>query len=154
MKPLIFRTYLTLVKNSVGSKSFSNFYVLDKGKKIDVTENGRLSCAWFVSAVLSLFGFIKTPHLTVKSVEEDLLKSGWYGIKKPKVGSVLSWEAVDFGKGEFHRHIGFYIGGGKAVSNSSKLGYPVVHHWRFVDAKNNKGRLVERILWHKKLDAR
>ena len=154
MKPLIFKTYISVIKNGVGSRSFSNFYVSDKRKKIDVTENGRLSCAWFASAVLSLFSFIKAPHLTVKSVEKDLLKSGWYGVKKPKIGSVLIWEAVDFGKGDFHRHVGFYIGGGKAISNSSKLRYPVVHNWKFVDAKNKKGRRVEQILWYKKLDAR
>lgn len=154
MKPLIFKTYIAVIKNSVGSKFFSNFYVLDSRRKVDVTKNGRLSCAWFVSAVLSLFGFIKTSHLTVKSVEKDLLKSGWREIKKPKIGSVLFWEAIDFGKGEFHRHVGFYIGDGKAISNSSQLGYPIIHHWRFIDAKNKKGRCVERMLHHKKLNTR
>lgn len=146
-KPLIFDTYLAVIKNSVGAKSFRNFYIADSKRKVDVTRNGELSCAWFVSAILSLFNLIRAPHLTVKSVEEDLEKYGWRKIKKPKVGSVLIWEAADFGKGEFHRHIGFYIGKGKAVSNNSKLGYPVVHDWRFIDLKNKKGRRVEKILW-------
>ena len=108
-------------------------------------KNGGLSCAFYTSSVLSLFKFVKAVHGTVDSTAKDLVASGWRIIKKPKLGSVLVWEAMDFG-GEVHKHIGFYIGNDKAISNSDKLGTPVEHHLTF----HNK-RKIEIILWNSKL---
>lgn len=145
IEPLIFDTYLAMVKNSVGSKLFRNFYAKINGKKTDVAREGNLSCAFYVSSILLLFGFIKNIHATVDSTAKDLKKSGWAQIDKPKVGSVLIWEELVSGNGDAHKHIGFFIGNNTAISNSSKLGYPIKHNWNF-NAKRN----VEVILWNKK----
>ena len=144
--PLFFATYLALIKNSVGIKTFRNFYVQKGAQRTDITKNGNLSCAFFVSSILVLCKFIKSVHVTVDSTVRDLKKSGWKLAKKPKPGDVLVWESFDFGSGHFHKHIGFYIGKDKAISNNFKKGYPMEHHWKFKGKRN-----IELILTNKKL---
>lgn len=147
--PLFFDTYLAVIKNSVGSKLFRNFYAKVDGKKTDIMHNGELSCAFYVSSVLALFKFIKEIHGTVDSTVKDLKESGWRKIDKPKVGSILVWEKIDFGNGDIHKHIGFFVGRNKAVSNSYKLNYPVVHSWSF-----NAKRKVDMILWNPRINSK
>ncbi len=144
------KTYLGIIYNSCGTNIFKRVFVKKNNKIIDVCDNGRLSCAVFVSYVLKLFDLIKTPHATVLSTIIDLENSGWYKITKPKIGSVLVWEEGDSSNG--HRHIGFYIGNNKAISNSSKLGVPKVHHWTYGLIKNKSKRAVMAMYWHNKLD--
>lgn len=144
--PLVFETYLAVLKNSPGSKLFRNFYAKINGKRSDIMRDGELSCAFYVSSILVLFGFIKEVHGTIDSTVQDLKKFGWKEIKKPVIGNVLVWEAIGFGGSSIHKHIGFFIGGGKAISNSCKLGYPVEHHWTF-----GANRKVEMILGNPKL---
>ena len=160
--PILFDTFLAVIKNSTGSKIFRNFYAEVNGKKTDITENGSLSCAWFVSSLLYLFKLIKDAHATVNGTIKDLKQSGWEkisvkgesvsGRKKPKIGSVLVWEKIDFGNNNFHKHIGFYLGNGKAISTSSKNGEPLIHHWTFGTKRNNPVRKVEATFWNKKLN--
>ncbi len=139
-------TYLAVVRNSVGSKMFRNLYVRIDGKKEDITENGNLSCAIFVSSILFLFKLIKEVHATVNGTTRDLKEFGWQEIKKPKNGCVLVWAEKDFGQGSKHKHIGFYVGNKKAISNNSKYGYPKEHGWNIFD-----GRKIEAIFWHPNL---
>lgn len=144
--PLTLETYLSVIKNSIGSKSFRNYYAKVNGKKKDVMQNGELSCAFFVSSILVMFGFVEAIHGTVDSTVADLLKNGWEKTKKPKLGSILVWEKVDYGDDSEHKHIGFYSGKNMAISNSYKLKYPIEHNWRF------KGkRKVDHILWNSRL---
>jgi len=146
VEPLIFDTYLAVIKNSIGADIFRNFYAKVNGKRTDIMKNGELSCAFFVSSILALAKLIKGLHTTVDSTVKDLKASGWKVTKQPKIGSVIVWEKIDFGNGDFHKHIGFYIGNNKAISTSSKLRSPVRHHWTF----NNK-RKIEMIFWNLKL---
>lgn len=139
--PLNAQTYLAVINNSVGSKSFRNVYASINGRKTDITRNGELSCSFFASSVLTLFKFIKEIHVTVDSTVRDLERSGWKEIAEPRIGCVLVWEKGTTEARGGHKHIGFYIGNGKAVSNSTSRGYPIVHDW-------NKKRKTERILWH------
>jgi hypothetical protein len=144
--PLTYETYLSVIKNSVGSKSFQNYYAEINNKKKDIMKKGELSCAFFVSSILTMFGFLKEVHGTVDSTVSKLTKNGWKEIKKPKPGAVLIWEKVSYGYNNEHKHIGFYIRKNTAVSNNYKLGYPVEHDWRF------KGkRKVNHIFWNPKL---
>ena len=55
--PILIDSYIAIIKNSVGSQLFRNLYAKVNGKKIDITENGKLSCAFYVSSVLLLFKF-------------------------------------------------------------------------------------------------
>ena len=158
--PILFDTYIAVIKNSVGSKMFRNSYAKINGKKGDILKNGELSCAFFVSSVLAFFPLFKLikypPHATVDGTVRDLEQSGWKsakggsasGGKKPKIGSVIVWEKNH----NSHKHIGFYIGNNKAISTSSKNGQPVIHHWAYEVKKNKPVRKIEAIFWNKQLN--
>ncbi len=141
-------TYLSVIKNSTNSKMFRNAYAKVNGKKKDILRNGDLSCAYYVSSILTIFKLIKTPHTTVQSTIKDMQKNGWYEIKRPRNGCVLLWGEKYFKKSdETHSHIGFYIGKQKAISNSSNKGVPTIHTY-----KKHNGRILEKIFWHSNLD--
>ncbi len=150
--PILFDTYIAVLKNSVGSKTFRNLYAKVNEKKTDITKDGVLSCAFFASSILVLFKLIKEIHATVDGTIKDLDKSGWKRVNKPKIGSVLIWQSLDFKKGSFHKHIGFYIGNNKAISTSSKNGQPVIHHWTHGIKRKKPIRKVEAIFFNKKLN--
>ncbi len=150
IKPLLFNSYLAAIKNSVNTKIFKNFYTEINGRELDIMENGGLSCAFFVSSILTIFGLIKKIHGTVDGVVADLKKSSWKKIAKPKIGSVLVWQEKMFADGP-HKHIGFYVGHNQAVSNSHKLKTPIIHYWTFGRKNSKTYRQVEAIYWHKKL---
>jgi len=149
--PLIFETYLAVIKNSLKSKLFNTFYARVGGKKQDIMKRGGLSCAFFVSSILAIFGLLESIHGTIAGTIKDLEKSGWQKIKKPRLGCILIWEAIDFGGGNIHKHIGFYIGNNQAISNDSKLKYPTQHHWTFGLKNNKPNRKIEAIFWNKKI---
>jgi len=145
VKPLLFDSYLAVIKNSVGTNLFRNFYAEVNGKRTDVAIDGVRSCAFLVSTILKVFGLIKEVHLTCQRVVEDMEESGWYKIKKPRIGAVLVWERKKMG-GRWFGHIGFYVGGGEAISNSTPARVPKRHHWTFEGKRE-----VEAIYWHRKL---
>lgn len=144
--PLIKDTYLAIIKNSLGSKIFQNFYAEVEGKKQDIMKGGELSCAFFVSSITTLFDLSKKVHGTVDTTERDLFESGWKQIEIPKIGSIIIWNEKDF-DGEKHKHIGFYIGNDQAISNNCFEKVPKRHHWTFEDK-----RKVISILWNGKLN--
>lgn len=143
VEPLLFDSYLAMIKNSVGTNLFRNFYAKINGKKKDVTKDGDGSCVFFVSAILTLMNLLEEIHLIVAKTVKDMEKSGWYKIKKPRAGAVIVWKKS---KHYDEKHIGFYVGRGIAISNSSSESVPKNHHWTF-DGK----RKVEAIYWHRKL---
>jgi len=151
MKFLLKESYLKAIENSVGSKLFKNLYLEKNNKKTDASNNGQFSCAIFVSWILRIFYLIKEGHATVDGTMKDLKKSGWYKIKKPKVGSVLVWKEI-FLNGSLNKHIGFYTGNEKAISNSRDKGTPIKHHWTFGPKNDKNYRKVIEIWWHSKLN--
>lgn len=150
--PLVKDTYLAVIKNSVGSKTWRNFYAKVNNQKTDIMKDGDLSCAYFVSSVLKLFNLIIEIHGTVDGTIRDLEKTGWRKIKDPKVGSVLVWEAKEGKNNENHKHIGFYLGDDVAISNSSKSGKIAEHHFTFGTKNSRPIRAIEAIYTHKKLN--
>lgn len=143
--PLFKENYLAIIQNSIGTKMFRNFHAKVDGKRQDITENGKASCAYFVSSVLLLFGLIKTLHLTVNGLVKDMEQSGWRKIKRPRRGAVLIWEKKEINSKEY-RHVGFFISNSKTISNSFKKKTPSIHHWTF------KGRRkIEATFWHRKI---
>lgn len=135
------KSYLAMIKNSVGSKMFRNRYFFMQGKSKDILENGSLSCAFYVSSILYLNGLITAIHCTVDGTVKDMQKSGWRKIKRPAIGSVLVWDKDKHG----HKHIGFYIGKNLAVSNSSTKKVPTKHDLHY------RGRKIIGIYFHPKL---
>jgi hypothetical protein len=146
IKFLRYDTYLAMIKNSISANTFRNIYFNTEGQKNDLTENGNLSCAIFVSSILFLLKLIGDVHVTVDGTIKDLVDFGWSETKELKPGCVLVWSEKNFGNGVLHKHIGFYIGDEKAISNNSELGYPTEHDWKKFDS-----RKVELILWNKLL---
>jgi len=149
--PLVKETFLAAVKNSVRTNTFRHLYAKVGSKKLDIAENGRLSCAFFVSSILTIFGLITSVHATVDGTNKDLGKSGWKRTKKPVIGSVIIWGLEKSKEGDIHRHIGFYIGNGKVVSNNSALGRPAIHDWAFGSRNGIPKRKIEAIFRHQKL---
>jgi len=131
IKPLLFETYLAMINNAVGSQMFKNGYVEIDGVKTDVLKDGELSCAIFVSSILSIFNLIDEPHATVKSTVKKMEEAGWQKTEELKPGCVLVWGEVDFGAGDLHSHIGFYVGNNEAVSNNFKTKAIAKHHFKY-----------------------
>jgi hypothetical protein len=145
MKLDLKKSYLNKISQSVGSRFFRNLYFKSDAGSTDIMKNGDLSCAHFVSCILYFFGLIGELHATVASTVEDMEASGWKKIKEPRVGAILVWEAVNE-----NSHIGFYIGNGQAISNSSKKRMPIEHRWDKASGAKRQRR-VTAIFWHKKL---
>lgn len=145
MKLLKKESYLQMIKSSVGTKMFRNLFLEVEGKKIDVTHNGTLSCAYFVSNILLLWGLISRGHANVESTTKDMLKNGWKKIpaNRIKPGDIIIWEE-EKSKYNFkhcatkHFHNGFYIGNKKAISNDEFKKIPTKHNWNY----NGKRKIV------------
>ena len=124
---LYFKSYLKIIRNSVGSKIFRNFYVhTDEKGDFDALDNGNYSCAFFVSAILVIFNKIGGIHGTVEATIKDLFESGWIEVDKPQPGDILAWEAL-FLPGGLREHIGFSLGNSRAISTSAKKKTPIEH---------------------------
>ncbi len=147
------KSLLAIVTNSIKGGDnylFKNLYAKnEQGEEIDILEDGKNSCAVFVSWILLALEMIKRPHATVGGVEKDLLDSGWFETNELRPGAVLLWESkVGQYDGLLHRHSGFYIGNDEAISNSSNnSGFPTKHHCTY-----NDSRRIEKIYWHPDLD--
>jgi len=147
-------SYLALLENAQGTTLFADAFALLGNKRANITEGGRLSCAYFVSAVLLIassfapsFGLIRALHFTVRGTREDLRACGWKPISAPRKGAVVVWEAR-----EGHEHIGFALGGGMALSNSSTFGRVTRHPLTFGKRGTNVYRRVTELWWHPALD--
>ena len=141
-----------MIRNSAETRLFRTILVEENGKKKDVAQAGKQSCAFFVSSILYLFQLIDQPHAMVATTIKKMEEAGWYCIQKPRAGSVLVWGPKKI-LGSVNRHIGFYRGSAQAISNDAMKGFPIPHHWTYGKRKSGKPtRAVEAIYWHKKLD--
>lgn len=145
-------TYLAMIKNSVGTKLFRNCYAVANGKKQDILRNGDLSCAIYVSTILTICQLLDRPRTTVASTEAALKQCGWKRIDKPRAGAVIVWESRRGISGEQHFHIGFSLGGYQAVSNNSERGYPIIHHFTFGAVRGRPKRRIKSLYWNHKLN--
>lgn len=148
------KNYLAMIENSASGENrmFRNLYIETDGVVKDLLEDGKNSCAVFVSSILvlldNLFHWIQGLHATVISTEDDMTKSGWYETKDLKSGAILVWEKKLGHDGKMHKHIGFYIDKNMAISNDSRgTGIPHKHHYTYNDT-----RKIEKIYWHAQLD--
>lgn len=129
--PLVRETFLEVVNRSVGTPIFQTLWAEVDGVRTDVTRQGELSCAFFVSALLAAFGWLDHVHATVAGTEKVLPNHGWSLVDSPAPGDLLVWESQVVERGESHAHIGFYLGDDQAVSNSSTTRVPEKHHWTY-----------------------
>ncbi len=144
VKIMIFSSYMATVENSVGTGMFRNLYAMVDKKTKDITENGNLSCAYYVSSVLFIFKLISGIHATVEGTEKDIINNGWEKVEQPQKGNILIWEEKIKGKDKKpHKHIGFFIEDNWAISNNDEKGLPVKHHYTY-----NQTRKIEAIYRH------
>lgn len=127
MKLLLKENFLAMLRASVGTSMYRHLYASVGGRKKDLTEDGNLSCALYVTSLLYHFGLVKGVHATVAGTVRDLEASQWKKVSRARAGDVLVWEPVLQGK-EPHPHIGFSLGGTRALSNDFTRGVPAVHH--------------------------
>lgn len=128
----LFETYMAMVLGSVGSDQYRKLYVrMPDGSLKDVIDDGDLACAYFVSSILTLCGLIRDGvHTTVDETVLDLEASGWRRIRTPRIGCVVVWDrhySADRQRHQYHRHIGFFVGGDEVVSNHAISGRPKRH---------------------------
>lgn len=151
---LFYKNYLAKIENSLGTKLFRSYFAKIDGQEKDVLENGRLSCAVFVSSILILCGLIKGPprgpHSVVKSLIKNLEDSGWKKIRKPRTGAVLIWEPMKIGEIPTN-HVGFFWEKKTAISNRTEMLSPMKHHWTYGIKNGQPIRKITAIYWHSKL---
>ena len=138
VKPLYFKSYLQVIKNSVGANTYKNFYARVDEEVKDVLEDGNLSCAYFVCSILYNFKLIQDMHTTVAGTVRDLEESGFekidsdsIGVDEPKEGAVIVWTEDPNDQGGIHKHLGFYIGDNQAISNSTSQKTPQIMDYKF-----------------------
>jgi hypothetical protein len=133
----LFETYLEMIRGSVGTKMFQHFYATFDGERRDTMNGGYTACAFYVSSILTIFGWLKAPNSVVESVVAKLEETGWQKVAEPEDGDVLVYEeaGVDENDPEPMPHIGFYIGNERAISNSSTQRVPIEHDWRFRETR-------------------
>lgn len=135
------KTYLATIENSLGSNTYRNSYALIDGEERDILKNGKLSCAFYVSSILLMFGLIKEIHSTVNGVERDLASSGWQKVDAYEPGDVIFWEELE-GQDGRHGHVGFFWKDGLAVSNDSLSGRPAKHDSLFGSNGQTKRKII------------
>lgn len=143
------KSYLQLLRNSVGSNMFRSFYVrTDQLGEFDALGGGQSSCAFYVSGVLTMFNKIKGVHGTVANTEEDMVQSGWFPVLEEEIqeGDVVVWSELPTVHGQ-QAHIGFYIGDDRAISASSLERTIVEHDLYFGDVHRGISRLYRTDSW-------
>lgn len=136
-------SYLAMIRGADGSALFQHIYADVDGVLTDILEDGNLSCAYFVSSVLTVRKLIREMHARTESTVRDMLASGWSETDTLAPGVVVVWEESTQGK---HRvpHIGFALGEDEAMSNKWEEKSPRRHHITF--GENPDGTPVRRIV--------
>lgn len=120
-------TFLDLVIGSVGTNMYRNVHVVRSEDVVNVTDDGDLSCAYYVSAVLRHFHLIQHGfYTTITHTLADMRRSGWEVCEKPAPGVVVVWVSKECTDGP-HRHIGICLDETYCVSNSPIARTPQKH---------------------------
>jgi len=124
LQRLVHKNLMYSIRTIKGSELFKHIYVRDKrdGHEFDALDNGSSACAYTVSGVLALHGLIDHPHATVATTVQHMQKAGWVKTIDPQPGDVVQWAAHND-----HMHMALYVGGDRAVGNST-AGRKVVEH--------------------------
>lgn len=144
--PRLFDTYMSVIEGSEGTTMFRHLYADVDGEKKDVADDGDLSCAFYVSSVLSMFDLCDRVHGTVDGTVRAMNEMKWHIISEPQKGAVVVWGPKVGTDGSVHKHIGFCVNENEVMSNIASRKVPGRHALH--DAE---GRVVEAIYWHDNL---
>jgi hypothetical protein len=91
--------------------------------------DGEYSCAFFVSSLLALAGYLPKPNTTVVGLRARLKESSFTEIPADSIepGDVIFWEKIVFPDGSANEHVGFALDNTRAVSTSYKKKEVVEH---------------------------
>src|SRR3569623_1140484 len=104
-------TLRKMIQNAPDTRLFNSLFVRykDSGEVKDACNDGEYSCAFFVSSLLTLTGYLERPHATVAGLREKML-----GLPIQKVeladaqaGDVIFWDKIVFDNGEANEPVGF-----------------------------------------------
>lgn len=139
------RNLLAATMAAIDSRIFTHLYVrkANTGEEVDVTQDGQLSCAFFVSSMLTMAQLIDRPHAVVANVVKAMEDNEWEKITEPRPGAVITWpESVDG-----HAHIGIVVTKDSCVSHTFKGRRPQKHGFALYD-----GREPVAFYWHANLE--
>ena len=145
------QTLVKMIENAVGTKVFNSLFVeyKDSGEIKDVCNDCEYSCAFFVSGLLTLTGFIPRPHATVKSLRKTLQEALFKTIsslEESRPGDIVFWEKIVFENGLENEHVGFLLSKDRAVSTSYKKHCVVEHSPLIPGGVDNKERKITLLL--------
>jgi hypothetical protein len=138
LQRLVLRNLLTSIRSAVGTELFRHLYVRDKqtGREFDALDDGDNACAYVVSGILVLHGLIDRAHATVATTLKAMTDSGWYKVTEPLPGAIAYWPD------DHDAHIGFYVGEGVYMSNSSKERVPILHDKTLYDGREPEAYFI------------
>jgi hypothetical protein len=129
--PLKKETLLAMIRNAPDTRLFRSLFVQyqDSGKIKDVTNDGEYSCAFFVSGLLTLAGYLPRPHGTVKGLRYKLGELSYSEVppEERQAGDIIFWEKMKFPDGSENEHVGFVLDHDRAISTSYKKQCVVEH---------------------------
>jgi hypothetical protein len=124
-KLLSYKNYLAFIDELPGSRIWRHLYAVNPdGKEVDLS-NGVNSCAYMVSSVLHIFGWIDQPHATVKSTIREMENTGWRKVTTPEPGDIILWDG----------HVGFYLADNNVISTNSDSGQVERHGLTMSDGR-------------------
>ena len=116
------QTLLRMIENAPETKLFRSLFVRyqDSGEVKDVCNDGEYSCAFFVSSLLTLAGYLTKPHATVAGLRARLLELQFEKIENAEdaqPGDVIFWDKIVFDDGSENEHVGLVSEKGAVSSN-------------------------------------
>jgi hypothetical protein len=124
-------TLLKMIENAPDTRLFRSLFVRDKDTGVveDATNNGEYSCAFFVSGLLTLAGYLPRIHGTVKGLRKKLQELNYEIISEDMMqpGDIIFWEKMMFPNGLENEHVGFVLNKETAISTSFKKQQVVSH---------------------------
>jgi hypothetical protein len=149
-----YANYLEMIKKSVWSTMFQNFWVeTHEWDKKDTTQWWNLSCAYFVSSILKIYNRINTPTDMIQNTLNQIKEHWRYEINPlTHPNEIPSWSILLrqewFWPSWNHAHIWFYMWNEQSVSNDSaesriwlkteKQYTPQQHHYTFENTRSVK----------------
>lgn len=101
-----------MIQNAPDTRLFNSLFVRykDSGDIKDVCNDGEYSCAFFVSGLLTLAGYLEKPHATVAGLRAKLLELQFEKIENAKdaqPGDIIFWDKIEHEDGTVTEHVGF-----------------------------------------------
>lgn len=132
LEKLVLKSLLAAANGAIGSGMFQQLFVRDRttGRVRDVMNNGELSCAYFISSLLLIFGLIDRAHATVATTVASLKEAGWQETQLPVPGAIAVWPEL-----HGHEHIGIVVDDDMAISNAQTTRAPKQHSLTLADSR-------------------